>query len=89
MSQRYAFFRSPNGKAYRGHDGKHAPKNILSLIGVNSSLNSEGRAQWVGWNVFNAMQSVQSAFVIIYPDDDEMNDYDAHNIVSRSIRVCF
>jgi hypothetical protein len=79
--KRYTFYRAPTGKPYRGTDGKHAPVNLLADIGKTSKLNPEGSVQWQGFFIEPFRLALRSSFVIIGPDDEELNENDVGSIV--------
>ena len=85
MGSRYAYFRMPNGKPYRGNDGKHAPVHVLSEIGKTATLNSKGEVSWSGFFVNTLLVALPPALVVLEPGDVELNETDAWHIIWKAI----
>ena len=80
MSTRYTYFRTPEGRPYRGQDGKHAPVHILKLIGTTAKRAGEGNVTWPRI-VHECGVALRPSCVIIGPDNEELNETDTWNIV--------
>jgi hypothetical protein len=85
MAKQYTYFRKPNGKAYRGTDGKYAPINLLSEIGKMATLNAEGVIQWTDLSIVTLEVALRSAFVVLDSAGQELNESDAWSIVRGAL----
>ncbi len=85
MAKQYVFFRIPTtGKPYRGDDGKHAPRSLLSVIG-RSSVQSDGHIGWSNF-IFPKMEpAIRASIIVLDPDERELNEADSWGIVSRGL----
>jgi hypothetical protein len=66
----------------------HAPTNVLAELGSQSTLSSEGHAQWPGFVYQKVEPVLRAAVVVVGPDDRELNDTDAWAIASKTIIAC-
>lgn len=82
MTKRYVFFRQPSGKPDRGTDSRCAPINLLAEFGRSSVLNSDGAVGWQGFFVMKHDVALQSTFVVIGPEDQELNPVDTERIIA-------
>lgn len=83
--KRYVFWRKPNGQPARETDGKHAPHAILSHIGNASSVNQDGSISY-GVSFFDGWETaLTSAFVVLGPDKQELNNHDAQSIFRKGL----
>jgi hypothetical protein len=85
MGKRYVFSRMPTGQPYRGNDGKHAPESILADLGSKSLLSPEGGVSWTGFTSKRYEVALRSAFVILDPYGDELNEVDMERIVWEAL----
>lgn len=84
MGQRYAYFRTPEGRPYRGKDAKHAPNHILSEIGLTAIRKDDGVC-WPGFNVHRYETALKASMTVIDPDGKEINETDAGAIIWRAL----
>lgn len=87
MAKQYTYFRRPNGKPYRGTDGKYAPINLLSQIGKMATLNAEGIIQWTDLSIMTFEVAFRSTFVVLDSVGQELNESDAWSIVRGALRA--
>jgi hypothetical protein len=85
MSKKYVFWRTPDGKPYRGSDGKHAPAHVLAQMGKGASINAEGAIQWHDFGLLQQETAVRSSAVVVAPTGEELNEIDAWVIVRGAI----
>lgn len=86
MRKRYAFWKTPAGKPYAGNDGKHAPTQLLGVMGKSATLNAEGNIQWNNFGVLRLEAAIKAAVVILDPVGDELNETDSWMIVRNAIQ---
>lgn len=77
MGKRYAFFRDPTGKPYRGSDGRFAPAQTLAALGLTSRPGPNGQIQWDGFSFQQREGGIRALLVIVDPDNEELNEHDA------------
>lgn len=75
MSQRYAFWRQPNGRPARGTDGRCSPATLLADLGRESTLNASGGIG-LSWEIHRYEAALNSRVVILSPHDEELNEHD-------------
>jgi hypothetical protein len=85
MTKRYAFFREPTGKIYSGNDGKYAPTALLAEIGKSSVPSGEGQVGWSNFVLLKMEPALRASVALIGPDDRELNESDAKDILLRAI----
>jgi hypothetical protein len=85
MTKRYAFFREPTGKPYSGNDGKYAPTAILAPIGQSSVTTDQGQVGWSNFGLFKLEPALRASVTLIGPDDREVNESDAKDLLLRAI----
>jgi hypothetical protein len=85
MSKRYAYYRMPNGKPYRGDDDKYAPIHLLSEVGRSATVNEQGAVSWSNIFFENLRVALRSAFIVINPDNDELNEQDTWQLIWQSL----
>lgn len=83
-SARYAFFRDPTGQPCRKDEGKHAPENLLRVMGECSILQGDGNIAWQ--NLPFDTDLIDSSIAIIAPSDEELNEQDSSRIVWNALR---
>ncbi len=86
MTKRYTFWRMPDGKPYKGKDGKHAPTALLAKIGESASVSPDRGISWPFPGLRQSELAVKSAVVVIDPSGNELNDDDAWSIVWKAVR---
>jgi hypothetical protein len=83
--KQYCYFRNPaNGRPHTGNDGKHSPVAILREMGENSEHNAGG----ITWRNIPSEKfdvTLAASFVVIDPDDRELNEHDARQILWKAI----
>lgn len=85
MGKRYTYFRTPDGKPYRGADDKHAPVHILAEIGKTATLISNGGISWPGFYISRLKVALKPSLVVLDPGNVELNETDAWQIVWQAV----
>ncbi len=85
MSTRYVFWRTPEGKPYRGTDGKHAPVELLAETGRISRVSPDGKVSWVGFAFQRLTLALKLSSVVICPQGEELNEFDAWGILKDAL----
>lgn len=85
MTARYVYWKTPSGAPYKGNDNKHAPHALLSAIGKNARINSEGALTWPGMFNYRFELSVLGATTIVNPDGEQLNSIDKASIIRTTI----
>jgi hypothetical protein len=85
MSKRYVFFRTPEGRPYKGSDGKHSPTAILARFGEACTMNEKGEMIWPGFLMTRLRTPLRPACVVLDPDGYELDDVDAWEIVWKGL----
>ncbi len=84
MSNRYVYWRMPNGKPHLGNDQKYAPSALLAEIGKLTSISKGGSGgpliELVQYNT-----AIGAAAVVLDTAGEELNGDDAKSIVSAAI----
>lgn len=85
MGKRYTYFRKPDGKPYKGNDGKYAPVNILSEIGKTAQLNSDGAVSWSAFSIERLLVALRPALAVVDHGEVELNETDAWDLIWKTI----
>jgi hypothetical protein len=82
---RHAYFRNPHGGAYQGTDGKHSPVNILKCMGESSFIDGNGGVGWRGFPFAEYNLALESSFVVLDENQEELSESDAHAILWKAL----
>lgn len=82
---RFVYWRTPEGRPYRGTDGKHAPVVLLKELGENATLGHDGSISYSNFMPHMHELAIQSAAVTLQPDNSELGEEDSKSIVRRAI----
>ena len=85
MSKRYVFWRKPDGGLDCDQNGKYAPKMIFAEYGKEASINANGGIKHSGFLILKLEAALKLSVVILTPEDDELNETDAWNILRSSL----
>jgi hypothetical protein len=85
MNKQYVFWRTPEGRAYRGTDGKHSPSVILAEFGKRSSVTPKGQVSWQNFSIMRLEVALNFASVVIRPDGEELNETESWTIMRSSL----
>jgi len=86
MSKRYAYYRTSDGRPYRGTDGKCAPNHILSEIGKTASVDANGQVSWPEIDAITKFRvALRYAFSVVGLDGAELNETDTWHIAWQAI----
>ncbi len=85
MAKRYVFWRKPDGKAYRGADGKYSPLSLLNELGKACSVTQKGDVSWPSFAFFRFEAALKFASVVMGPEGDELNEEDSNSIIAASL----
>lgn len=85
MGARYVFWRTPDGKVYRGIDQKHAQIRVLAELSKIATRNPNGSISWSPF-IYQLETSLKPTLAIIDPDSDELNGGDSWEIIKRAVR---
>jgi hypothetical protein len=86
VGKQYAYYRKPDGKPHHGDETEYAPNAILAEMGKTAFLGADGKVSWLGLQVPLRFQvALRSAFAIFGPDDVEVNEEDAWDIVWKTL----
>jgi len=75
----------PNGRPYRGTDGKYAPVELLSAFGKISYVNSEGKMCSTDFFIQRLIVGLKLASVVVCHDGEELNEADAWTILKSAL----
>lgn len=84
MSKRYVFWRTPEGKPYRGTDGKFAPREALAEFGRTARVN-QGQVSWTGFDVVRLDLAIKLSAAVISPSGEALGEIDAWSIVRPAL----
>jgi hypothetical protein len=85
VSKRYAYWRSPSGHAAKGDPAKHAPVAVLKQLGEISEPRPDGAIAWNDFSFHRFESALRSAFVVVQPSGEELNEHDARQILHGAI----
>jgi hypothetical protein len=83
VSKRYAFWRKPDGKAYRQQDAKHAPRGVLSRIGGLAFVNNAKEVSWDALSYDRFFIPIYSSIIILDPQNIELDADVTRDIVAQ------
>ena len=78
------YWRSSDGKPYKGNDGRNAPTALLAEIGKAASV-TEGGIGWQDMTFLRHQSSLRSAFVVLDENGNELNATDSWVICHSAI----
>jgi hypothetical protein len=84
-TQRYTFWRTPEGRPYKKDREKHAPRHILAEIGIRSEDKKNGGFHWIGFDPMQMESAIQSMVAIYDQNNKELNNDDVRSIVYRAV----
>src|SRR6476620_7316812 len=84
MRKRYVFWRTPEGKPSRRNDDKHAPTALLEQFGKTARV-TDSQIQWVDYFIHRTHVALQSAVVVVAPDEQELNGTDSWDLVRQAL----
>lgn len=82
---RYAFWRASNGRADCSEPPKNAPLAVLKELGEMSDVTPNGGVSWNGFFIHQLQASLGSAFVILEPSGEELNEHNTRQILHGAI----
>jgi len=82
----HVFWRKPDGRPYKGRDGKFAPTALLAEIGSTATLDPQGGVSWKGLNIPLRLEpAILESTSVVDSDDNEINSADASSIIWPAI----
>lgn len=81
MARPYVFWRAPDGRSYKGVDGKCAPREMLASLGKMATRDASGKVAMPDFDFLRMLAVVSHCAVIVGPEGDELNGADSEGIV--------
>ena len=86
MAKRYAYWRQPDGKPYRGVDGKYAPTALLAEVGQTAQITAEGNISWsMSSGLGEYRPAIFSNLAILDAEGNELNAKDTVRLAWQSL----
>jgi hypothetical protein len=77
----------PDGKPYKGNDGKYAPTALLAEIGQYAAINDKGEVYWQNFTFQRFALAIRSVIVILDPEGGELTEMDSWHIVWPAMKA--
>src|SRR4051812_21840618 len=84
MGKRYVFWPAPDGKPYKGTDGKFAPSAMLSHLGTTTKLTPDGGLSFPSFPTIEL--AIQHMAIVTDGSGKEVNEHDAKAVTWDAVR---
>lgn len=85
MSKRYAYWVRPDGKPYRGTDGKYAPTSLLEELGRITTINTDGNISWSGLEMLMYRPAILANIAILDKNGHELHHRDTAQLAWQAL----
>jgi hypothetical protein len=85
MGKRYVFWPAPDGKPYKGADGKFAPAALLASVGTTTTINAEGALSFPSFPTTEL--AIRHMAIVTDENGAEINEHDAKDIIWDAVRA--